>query len=73
MNANTNIFLIPTLMSAAVNMDRFNPHKQKVFGVLSNFYWCEEVLRPKCVEKLCYTAMRVSKLPFASDVGESHT
>lgn len=30
-----------------VNIDRCNPHKQKLFGVLSNSEVCKGVLRPK--------------------------
>lgn len=29
----------------AVNIDRCNPQKQKLFGVFSNTYECEQLLR----------------------------
>lgn len=49
-------------MTTAASMDMYNSYKQKVFGVLNNFYWCKVVLRPKCIEKLCYKSMRTGKI-----------
>ena len=27
--------------------DRYDDHREKLFEVLNNFYWCKVVLRPK--------------------------
>lgn len=47
-------FKLSILISNMENISRYNPHKQKVLGVLNNFLRCKGVLRPKSLRLLVY-------------------